>query len=113
MIDIHSKTSKQKCYIIIATNTYKKGPICNHIKYIIRRTMFTSKFQCLTPFLKVYEGMKIIITEILYPKLGIIIKNIRYIENISFIDSEWVQKDVTMHPPINVLIILMISLKRT
>jgi hypothetical protein len=24
MIDIHSKTSKQKCYIIVAINTYKK-----------------------------------------------------------------------------------------
>jgi hypothetical protein len=37
MIDIHSKTSKQKCYIIVPTNTYKKGPICNDIKYIIRQ----------------------------------------------------------------------------
>jgi hypothetical protein len=32
IINIHSKTSKQKCYIIVATNTYKKGPICNDIK---------------------------------------------------------------------------------
>jgi hypothetical protein len=36
MINIHSKTSKQKCYIIVAIDTYKKGPICNDIKYIIR-----------------------------------------------------------------------------
>ncbi len=69
MIDIHSKTSKQKCYIIVPTNTYKKGPISNDIKYIIRQTMFTSKTQCLAPFLKIYEGMKFIITKNLYPKL--------------------------------------------
>jgi hypothetical protein len=35
-------------------------------------------------------------------KLGIVNKSIRYIKNISFIDFEWIQKDVTMHPPINV-----------
>ncbi len=67
MIDIHSKTSKQKCYIIVAIDTYKKGPICNEIKCIIRQTMSTSRTQCLTPFLKIYKGVKIIITEILYP----------------------------------------------
>ncbi len=67
MINIHSKTSKQKCYIIVATNTYKKGPIYNDIKYIIRQTMFTSKTHCLKPFLKIYKRMKIIIIENLYP----------------------------------------------
>ncbi len=50
MIDIHSNTSKQKCYIIVTIDTYKKGPICKYIKYIIRETMFTSKTQCLAPF---------------------------------------------------------------
>jgi len=63
MIHIHSKTSKKKCYIIVATNTYKKGLICNEIKYITRQTMSTSKIQCLAPFLKNYKGMKIIIIE--------------------------------------------------
>jgi hypothetical protein len=48
--------------------------------------------------------MKIIIIEILYFKLIIINGSIRYIENISFTNSEWIQKDVTMHPPINVLV---------
>jgi hypothetical protein len=47
--------------------------------------MFTSKNQCLAPPLKIYKGMKIIITKKLYPKLGIINKKIRYIENISLI----------------------------
>ncbi len=36
MVDIDSKTSKQKCYTIVATNMSKKGPICNDIKHIIR-----------------------------------------------------------------------------
>jgi len=48
--------------------------------------------------------MKIIIAKKLYPKLGIINDNIRYIKNISFTDFEWIQKDVTMHSPINILI---------
>jgi hypothetical protein len=104
MINIHSKTSKQKCYIIVAINTYKKGSICNDIKYIIIQTMSTSKTQCLTPFLKIYKGLKIIITKKLYPKLKIVNRSIGYIENISLIDSKWIHKNVTMHPPINVLI---------
>ncbi len=54
MINIHSKTSKQKCYIIVTIDTYKKGPICNDIKYIIKQIVSTSKTQCLTPFLKIY-----------------------------------------------------------
>jgi hypothetical protein len=69
---------------------YKKGPICNDIKYIIRQIVSISKTQCLTPPLKVYKGMKIIITKKLYPKLGIINRKIKYIENISFIDFEWI-----------------------
>jgi hypothetical protein len=48
--------------------------------------------------------MKIIIIEILYPKLGIVNGNIGYIENISLTYSEWIQKDVTIYPPINVLV---------
>ncbi len=55
MININSKTLKQKCYIIIAIDTYKKGSICNDIKYIIRQIMSPSKTQCLTPFLKTYK----------------------------------------------------------
>jgi hypothetical protein len=104
MIDIHLKTSTQKCYIIIATNTYKKGPICSDIKYIIRQTMSTSKTQCLTSFFKIYKKMNIIIIENLYPKLGIVNGNVGYIENISLTYLEWIQKDITMYPPINVLV---------
>ncbi len=76
MIDIHSKTSKQKCYIIVT--------------YIIRQTMSTSKTQCLTPFFKVYKGMKIIIIENLYPKFRIVNGSIGYIKNMSLANSEWI-----------------------
>ncbi len=77
--------------------------------------MFTSKTQCLTPFLKIYEGMKIIIIEILYPKLGIV-KNIRYIENISLIGAKFEMDtercyNASLHKCFNQF--LMISLKRT
>jgi len=84
MIYIHSKTSKQICY------NDKKGPICNDIKYIIRQTMSTSKTKCLAPFLKTYNGMKIIITKKLYPKLGIVNGSIGYVENISLTYSKWI-----------------------
>jgi ATP-dependent exoDNAse (exonuclease V) alpha subunit len=90
MIDIHSKTSKQKSYTIVTTDTYKKGQICKDIKYIIRQTMFTSKTQCLESFIKIYKGMKIIIIENLYPKLGIVNGSIGYIENISFAYLKWI-----------------------
>jgi hypothetical protein len=66
--------------------------------------MSTSKIQCLTPFLKIYKWMKIIIIENLYPKLRIVNESIRYIENTSFTNSKWMQKYITMHPPINVLV---------
>jgi hypothetical protein len=104
MIDLHSRTSQQICYIIVTTKTYKKGPICNDIKYIIKQIMSTSKTQCLTLFLKIYKGMKIIIIRILYPKFGIVIESIKYIKNISFKYSKWILKNITMHPTINVLV---------
>jgi hypothetical protein len=49
--------------------------------------MSTSKTQCLTPFFKIYKGMKVVITKKLYPKLGIV-----NIENISLIYFKWIQK---------------------
>ncbi len=66
--------------------------------------MSTNKTQCLTPFLKIYKEMKIIITKKLYPKLGITNESIRYIKNISLTNSKWIQKIITMHSPINVLV---------
>ncbi len=59
MIDIHSKTSNTKCYIIVATNMYKKGPMHNDIECIIRQIMSTTKIQCLTPFFKFHRAMKV------------------------------------------------------
>jgi ATP-dependent exoDNAse (exonuclease V) alpha subunit len=56
------------------------------------------------PFVKIYKRMKIIIIENLYFKLRIVNGSIGYIKNISFIDFKWIQKDITMHPPINVLV---------
>jgi len=48
--------------------------------------------------------MKIIIMENLYFKLKIVNGSIGYIKNISFVDFKWIQKDIIMHRPINVLI---------
>jgi hypothetical protein len=51
--------------------------------------MSTSKTQCLTPFFKIYKGMKVVITKNLYPTLKIENISIGYIENVSLIDSKW------------------------
>ncbi len=56
----------------MVTNTYKKNSIQNYIQYFIRQTISTSKTQNLTPFLKLYKKMIIIIIKNLYPKLGIV-----------------------------------------
>jgi ATP-dependent exoDNAse (exonuclease V) alpha subunit len=48
--------------------------------------------------------MKVIITENLYPKLGIVNGTIGYVENISLTKSHWIQRDEMMHPPINILV---------
>jgi len=48
--------------------------------------------------------MKIIITKNLYHELGIVNINFKYIENISLTNFKSTQKDVTMYPPINVLV---------
>jgi len=53
-------------------------------QYIITQIMSTSKTQFLAPFLKIYKGMKIIIMENLYPKLGIVNGSIGNIKNTSF-----------------------------
>jgi hypothetical protein len=57
--------------------------------------------------------MKIIITKNLYPKLGIVNENIKYIENISLKYSKWILKNITMHPPINVLVNFNDFIKKT
>jgi hypothetical protein len=50
MIKMKSQALKQKSYIILVTNIYKKHLIHNDIQYIIRQTMPISKTQSLTPF---------------------------------------------------------------
>ncbi len=80
MIDFHSKTSKQKRDTIVSIDIYKKCSIHNDIKYIIRQTMSTNKTQYLTPFLKIYKGLKVIITKKWYPKLRIVNGSIGYIK---------------------------------
>jgi len=63
-----------------------------------------SKTQCLTPLFKIYKGMKIIITKNLCPKFEIVNESTKDIKNVSLTNLEWIQKDVTIHPPINVLL---------
>jgi hypothetical protein len=61
-----------------------------------------NKTQNLTPFVRIYKGMKIIITKTYVPKL--LMKTIGYVESVSFTKSHWIQHDNLMHPPINILI---------
>jgi len=48
--------------------------------------------------------MKIIIIENIYSKFIIVNGSIKYVENLSFTNSKWIQRDITMHRPINVLV---------
>jgi hypothetical protein len=48
--------------------------------------------------------MKVIVMENLCPKLPIVNECTHYIENILITYVEWIFKNYTMHPPINVLI---------
>jgi hypothetical protein len=101
---MNSTKLKQKCYIVIAIDIYKKNPICSDIQYTIRQTMPTSKTQKLASFSFFNKGMKVIIPENLYPKLGIVNRTIGYVENISLTKSHWIQHDEMMHPPINIFV---------
>ncbi len=92
MIDIHSKTSKQKCNTIVTIDIYIKCRIRIDIYYIIKQIMSRNKTSYLTPFLQIYKKMKAIITKKLYPKLRIVNGNIDYVENTSFIDIKWIKK---------------------
>jgi hypothetical protein len=66
--------------------------------------MPTNKIQNLAPFLKIYRGMKVIITQNIYPKTTIFKGTIGYVQSILLTKSHWIQHDNLMHPPINVLI---------
>lgn len=66
--------------------------------------MPTNKNQNLAPFLKIYKGMKVIITQNIYPKIVILKGTIGYVQNILLTKSHWIQHDNLMHPPINFLI---------
>jgi hypothetical protein len=68
-------------------HTYKKSLIQIDIQYPIRQIVSTSKIQNLTPFLKLYKGMKVIIMTNLSPKLGIVNGTIGNIQNISVNES--------------------------
>jgi hypothetical protein len=54
MIDVNSKTLKQKCYIVITINTYKKRSKCSDIQCLIRQAMSTSIIQNSMSFLNIY-----------------------------------------------------------
>lgn len=66
--------------------------------------MPTNKNQNLAPFLKIYKGMKVIITQNIYPKTIILKETIGYVQSILLTKSHWIQHDNLLHPPINVLI---------
>ncbi len=61
--------------------------------------MSTSKTQCLTPFFKIYKGMKVVIMKNLYPKPRIVNISIEYIKNVSLIDLNGYSKMLQcIHP---------------
>jgi len=52
--------------------------------------MIINKTQNLAPFLKIYKGMKVIITENTYPKIGILNGTIGDVQSISLTKSHWI-----------------------
>jgi hypothetical protein len=51
--------------------------------------------------------VKVIVIEKLYSTLKVISVNIKYTQNISFVDAPWIQKNVMMYPLMNVLFYLV------
>jgi hypothetical protein len=45
--------------------------------------------------------MKFIVIKNLYPKIKIVNEMIGYVQNISLMNSHWIQHDKLMHSPIN------------
>jgi ATP-dependent exoDNAse (exonuclease V) alpha subunit len=52
--------------------------------------MTTNKLQNLAPFLKIYKGMKVIIIENTYPKIGLLNGTIGDVQSISLTKSYWI-----------------------
>jgi hypothetical protein len=52
--------------------------------------MSINKIQYLTPFLKIYKKMKVVIIKKLYFQLRIFSGNIGYIKNIALRNIEWI-----------------------
>ncbi len=67
-IDIHSKTSKQKCNTIVTIGTYKKCRICNDIYYIIKQTMSRNKTSYLAPFYQSPQYEDLVNSAIIFAK---------------------------------------------
>jgi len=65
--------------------------------------------QNLAPFLKIYKGMKVIITQNIYPKTIILKETIGYVQSILLTKSHWIQHDNLL--PLMFLLILMNSYK--
>jgi hypothetical protein len=63
-----------------------------------------NKIQNLTPFIRIYRRIQIIITKTLYIYKIIVYGTFSYVQNILLTKSHWIQHDNLMHPPINVLI---------
>jgi len=56
----------------VAEYTYKNRHLLENIQFNIRKYVPSSNINNLYPFKKLYKGMKVMFTKILYPKLGLI-----------------------------------------
>jgi hypothetical protein len=56
----------------VAKNTYKNRHLLENIQFNIRKYVPSSNTNNLYPFKKLYKGMKVMFTKILYPKFGLI-----------------------------------------
>jgi hypothetical protein len=59
-------------YIIVAKDSYNNRPLLGYVQFEIRQTYSSKKTQNLHSFLKLYKGMKVMLTENQFPTLGLV-----------------------------------------
>jgi hypothetical protein len=104
MIEYYAKKNNKRCSIIIAEDTYKNSPLLGHIQFQIRQTYSSKKTQNLYSFLKIYKGLKVMLTENRYPTLGLVNGTIGIVHEI-ILDHDTPGNDVLfIKPPLHVLV---------
>jgi hypothetical protein len=91
-------------YIIVAKDSYNNRPLLGYVQFEIRQTYSSKKTQNLHSFLKLYKGMKVMLTENQFPILGLVNGTIGTVYKIIF-DHEVPKNDsVFIKLPLHILV---------